>query len=110
MNFISIFQTARGSQDKQPYEYQIRLACGDYARSDQPESLEIGRDCTSKLINIPTGLGKTADTRALRQILNLSARVQRGRAPKSAELACLPIILDIQTMLQQSRASEARNG
>ncbi len=59
MNFISFFKTATGKHYL-PYEYQIRLACGDNACSDQPASLEKGRNCSSALISIPTGLGKTA--------------------------------------------------
>jgi hypothetical protein len=44
--FAACFQTATGNA---PYAYQVRLA-GDTA----------GRPCTSQLISIPTGLGKTA--------------------------------------------------
>jgi CRISPR-associated endonuclease/helicase Cas3 len=46
MNFTDFFQTATGNT---PYDYQRRLAGGDQ-----------GADCNSQLINIPTGLGKTA--------------------------------------------------
>jgi CRISPR-associated endonuclease/helicase Cas3 len=45
--FAACFQTATGGQT--PYAYQVRLA-GDTA----------GTPCASQLINIPTGLGKTA--------------------------------------------------
>jgi CRISPR-associated endonuclease/helicase Cas3 len=45
---------------EQPFAYQCRLACGDDARLDNPETLTKGRDCVSLLINVPTGLGKTA--------------------------------------------------
>lgn len=43
-----------------PYDFQSRLACGE--RGDRPEQewLEGGAACESRLINIPTGLGKTA--------------------------------------------------
>jgi len=45
-SFTSFFETATGNQ---PYDWQARLAGGD------------GRaPCESRLINIPTGLGKTA--------------------------------------------------
>ena len=55
--FDEFFQTATGNS---PYGYQCRLACGDDARSEKPESLTGGCECRSQLINIPTGLGKTA--------------------------------------------------
>ncbi len=43
-----------------PYDYQRRFACGE--RDDRPEVewLASGTGCNSRLINIPTGLGKTA--------------------------------------------------
>jgi CRISPR-associated endonuclease/helicase Cas3 len=44
----------------EPYGYQCRLACGDDAKPDQPSTLKQGRACESLLIDIPTGLGKTA--------------------------------------------------
>jgi CRISPR-associated endonuclease/helicase Cas3 len=44
--FAAFFRAATGNA---PYAYQVRLA-GDTA----------GTPCASKLINIPTGLGKTA--------------------------------------------------
>lgn len=47
MNFDDFFKAA--TRHGQPYEYQRRLAGGNE-----------GCDCESKLINIPTGLGKTA--------------------------------------------------
>jgi len=43
-----------------PYDYQCRLACGSQANSDKLETLRNGVSCQSQLINIPTGLGKTA--------------------------------------------------
>ena len=43
-----------------PYEYQCRLACGEKADPDQPSILKQDRACESLLIDIPTGLGKTA--------------------------------------------------
>jgi CRISPR-associated endonuclease/helicase Cas3 len=55
--FNAFFQTATGNS---PYEYQIRLACGEAASLDKPETLTKGTECASRLINIPTGLGKTA--------------------------------------------------
>ena len=46
MTFGQFFETATGHA---PYDYQRRLAVGD-----------AGRPCESQLINVPTGLGKTA--------------------------------------------------
>ena len=59
MNYTDFFSTATGGTNI-PYDYQIRLACGPNASSDKPESLQASATCESKLINIPTGLGKTA--------------------------------------------------
>jgi CRISPR-associated endonuclease/helicase Cas3 len=47
MNFEEFFNAATGHPV--PFDYQRRLAGGD-----------TGCDCRSQLINIPTGLGKTA--------------------------------------------------
>lgn len=58
-NFATFFKTATGIEAG-PYDYQCRLACGEEARADQPETLGKGTDCQSRLIDIPTGLGKTA--------------------------------------------------
>jgi CRISPR-associated endonuclease/helicase Cas3 len=56
-NFRKFF---RGVCKQDPYNYQCRLACGDEAKIDQPLTLNQGRVCQSLLIDIPTGLGKTA--------------------------------------------------
>ena len=59
-DFSTFFSTASGSQ-RQPYEYQKRLACGERAEGQSESSwlLQSG-PCESRLISIPTGLGKTA--------------------------------------------------
>lgn len=57
MSFAEFFHTASSNQ---PYSYQCRLACGSGADLEQPETLTGGTRCTSRLIDIPTGLGKTA--------------------------------------------------
>ena len=56
--FGDFFQAAAGKPA--PYDYQRRLACGE--RNDRPEAEWLASDteCNSRLINIPTGLGKTA--------------------------------------------------
>jgi len=56
--FDDFFQVATGKP--QPYGYQCRLACGPDAKVDDPGTLKSGAICASKLISIPTGLGKTA--------------------------------------------------
>ena len=57
MSFADFF---RAATENLPYDYQCRLACGGDARSDKPETLARGCKCRSLLINIPTGLGRTA--------------------------------------------------
>lgn len=58
LSFREFFQKTTGKAA--PYAYQCRLACGPEARPDQPATLRGGTDCRSRLIHIPTGLGKTA--------------------------------------------------
>src|SRR5665213_2665148 len=43
-----------------PYDFQRRLACGERNGRPEAEWLASGTECNSHLINIPTGLGKTA--------------------------------------------------
>ena len=57
MSFADFFQTATRNQ---PYGYQCRLACGSGADPEKPDTLTGGVACASRLIDIPTGLGKTA--------------------------------------------------
>jgi CRISPR-associated endonuclease/helicase Cas3 len=57
MSFGDFFKAATGNT---PYAYQCRLACGDDASVEKPETLVQGRECGSLLIDVPTGLGKTA--------------------------------------------------
>ena len=62
-NLGDAFNVATGHP---PYGYQCRLACGDNADPHRPETLTTGRECSSTLIDIPTGLGKTPLVFALR--------------------------------------------
>jgi hypothetical protein len=59
MNFANFFEAAAGHP---PYDYQSRLACGEPRTPNDTEDrwLEHRSVCESRLINIPTGLGKTA--------------------------------------------------
>lgn len=59
LTYDKFFRKATGP-DHSPYGYQCRLACGPQAKPDQPVILKEGTTCQSQLINIPTGLGKTA--------------------------------------------------
>ncbi len=56
LDFGQIFKAATGFS---PYAYQCRLACGDESDPNEAKSLVSGSGCESKLINVPTGLGKT---------------------------------------------------
>jgi len=56
-SFDAFVRTATGHA---PYQYQCRLACGPQADPRTPNTLRVGAVCQSQLINIPTGLGKTA--------------------------------------------------
>ncbi len=44
----------------EPMDWQARLACGPDAIAARPETLYSGDACGSRLIDIPTGCGKTA--------------------------------------------------
>lgn len=59
ISFDNFFRTAMGA-DRSPYDYQCRLACGEPNGRAEAEWLAGGTTCQSQLINIPTGLGKTA--------------------------------------------------
>lgn len=58
--YSAFFAEATKRPDLNPYDYQCRLACGSAARFLSSQSLSSGRPCESLLIDIPTGLGKTA--------------------------------------------------
>lgn len=57
LSFDDFFRNATGNT---PYHYQRRLACGEQNGRAETEWLATGTTCQSQLINIPTGLGKTA--------------------------------------------------
>ncbi|HEU5123334.1 MAG TPA: CRISPR-associated endonuclease Cas3'' [Verrucomicrobiae bacterium] len=57
LSFDDFFRNATGNP---PYHYQRRLACGEQNGRAKTECLATGTTCQSQLINIPTGLGKTA--------------------------------------------------
>jgi hypothetical protein len=55
LSFDTFFRNATGNL---PYGYQCRLACGQQANLEKPQTLQTGTTCHSQLINVPTGLGK----------------------------------------------------
>ncbi len=57
MTYYHFFKATRGDHQA-PYAYQCRLAGGEAA--DPQGGFTHGTECRSQLINIPTGLGKTA--------------------------------------------------
>jgi CRISPR-associated endonuclease/helicase Cas3 len=88
--FKAFFEAATGNH---PYDYQSRLAGGD-----------AGAPCESKLINVPTGLGKTAAV-VLAWLWNRIAHpdeAQRARWPRRL-VYCLPM----RTLVEQTE-SEVR--
>lgn len=60
MSDLFFDDTFRKATDFPPFDYQCRLACGPEASAQNRQSLKGGTTCESQLINIPTGLGKTA--------------------------------------------------
>lgn len=90
--------------EKSPYGYQCRLACGPDAKLEEPASLERGTNCKSQLIDIPTGLGKTAAV-VLAWLWNRVAQpdeAERQKWPRRL-VYCLPM----RTLVEQTEA-EAR--
>jgi CRISPR-associated endonuclease/helicase Cas3 len=91
-NFPSVFTQATGLTT--PFAYQCRLACG-------PEGLPTdGAICQSQLINIPTGLGKTAAV-VLAWIWNRLLQPdteKRAKWPRRL-VYCLPM----RTLVEQTR-------
>ncbi len=63
MNYRVFFRTATRTDDNRngfdPVGWQCRLACGETAELQKPRTLERGVACESRLIDIPTGCGKT---------------------------------------------------
>jgi hypothetical protein len=56
-DFHQFFKTATGHST---YGYQCRLARGEGASAEDDATATIGSECCSRLIEIPTGLDKTA--------------------------------------------------
>ena len=114
--FNAFFFAATGHE---PYDYQRRLACGERSRTtcgepsrttcgERPDGetdvtwLAHGADCQSRLINIPTGLGKTAAV-VLAWLWNVLRRAQNGSPASQANwprrlVYCLPM----RTLVEQT--------
>jgi CRISPR-associated endonuclease/helicase Cas3 len=95
MNFDAFFKTATGHG---PFEDQCRLACGERQPGEtEAQWLAHGTPCESRLINIPTGLGKTAAVvlawlwnRVAPQIENRKSEIVNSSWPRRL-VYCLPI-------------------
>lgn len=96
--FNDFFRKATGNT---PYNYQCRLACGLQADPDKPATLLEGAPCQSQLINIPTGLGKTA-------AVVLAWLWNRVRHPEGAHREKWPLrlvyCLPMRTLVEQTDA------
>lgn len=106
--FDTFFHTATCNS---PYAYQCRLACGKEADPGKPETLQTGADCQSQLINIPTGLGKTAAV-VLAWLWNrvvipsLNSQLSTSNSPEWPRrlVYCLPM----RTLVEQTEAEVAK--
>jgi CRISPR-associated endonuclease/helicase Cas3 len=97
-DFATFFSEATGFS---PFDYQCRLACGHDGRSDKPETLRGGCECRSQLINIPTGLGKTAAV-VLAWLWN-RVHLQSPKWPRRL-VYCLPM----RTLVEQTEGAVKR--
>lgn len=94
-SFKTFFKVAAGGHT--PFNYQCQLACGERNASEsEDEWLGGGTKCASKLIDIPTGLGKTAAA-VLAWLWNRVRRRQNQRWPRRL-VYCLPM----RTLVEQT--------
>jgi CRISPR-associated endonuclease/helicase Cas3 len=94
--FDDFFKTATAVETG-PFDYQRRLACGDCGKDESDEEwLSRGTGCESKLIDIPTGLGKTA-------AVVLAWLWNRFATPHSAWPRRLVYCLPMRTLVEQTR-------
>ena len=81
---------------RHPYDYQRRLACGDREQGQSEAAwLQQSAPCVSRLISIPTGLGKTAAV-ILAWLWN---RQQKDSTWPGRLVFCLPM----RTLVEQTR-------
>lgn len=94
-DFKAFFSTAFTDKRK-PYVYQQRLACGEQQQG-QSESdwLRSSGPCESRLINVPTGFGKTNPARSSlrRSIEFLTRALQAGEWLWNAAVSASPLPL-----------------
>src|SRR4051794_27805406 len=102
MNFGDFFEVATGNS---PYDYQSRLACCESKpEKSGSDRMSHGTNCESQLINIPTGLGKTAAVvlawlwNRLARSLNSSPTVGNPEWPRRL-VYCLPM----RTLVEQTQ-------
>lgn len=106
MNFDQFFQTATGNT---PYPYQCRLARGEQNGRSQSDLLGDPDGCHSRLINIPTGLGKTGAVvlawlwNRVVQIENRKSEIVNRQWPRRL-VYCLPM----RTLVEQTHREVRR--
>ena len=102
MNYATFFTQATGHS---PYGWQGRLACGDAYRPESTETQDTGTACTSRLIDIPTGLGKTAGV-VLAWLWNRQVSANDENAPPWPRrlVYCLPM----RTLVEQTEGEVRR--
>jgi CRISPR-associated endonuclease/helicase Cas3 len=100
MRFDDFFKLATGHHQG-PFDYQCRLACGERKGRVEAEWLDNRTDCRSQLINIPTGLGKTAAV-VLAWLWN-RVQIQNPKWPRRL-VYCLPM----RTLVEQTQ-TEVQN-
>lgn len=89
-SFETFFEKTTGHA---PYDYQERLACGEPSEGKRPNQ---GGPCVSRLIDVPTGLGKTAAV-VMAWLWN---RIALNRSDWPRRLVyCLPM----RTLVEQTR-------
>src|SRR5579883_1699194 len=98
-SFQEFFHKATGNNS--PYDYQRRLACGEQSGLTESERLANGTNCQPQLINIPTGLGKTAAV-VLAWVWN-RAHLQNTKWPRRL-VYCLPM----RTLVEQTQEEVQR--
>jgi CRISPR-associated endonuclease/helicase Cas3 len=94
--FFNGATASNGATGHAPFDYQSRLAHGPRNGRGETEWLADGTDCRSQLINIPTGLGKTAAV-VLAWLWN-RAQLQKSDWPRRL-VYCLPM----RTLVEQTR-------
>lgn len=105
MNYAEFFSSATRTETipngLEPMGWQCRLACGETADPKKPETLKGGVACESRLIDIPTGCGKTEGL-ALAWLWN---RVFLNKPDWPRRLVyCVPM----RTLVEQTRERVAR--